>query len=100
MVLNMSLIFNYCYLYPERMKFFEEMLQNLERAGKDSYEALCTECKAKQVTITSNYPSLPYTDVTQLQHLPCDNLTQSLMPTDLPGMIALKCIGDGNCLYR
>ena len=86
--------------YLERVQFFRKVLENLEDAGKESYEALCTKCKEVGVTITTRYPSLPYTDVAQLQHLGRDNFSQSLMPRDLPGMVALKCYGDGNCLYR
>ena len=76
------------------------MLEKLEEAGKNGYEALQSLCRELEATITASYPSIPFADVAQLSHLTHDTYSKSLLPSEIQEMVPLKCAGDGNCLFR
>ena len=85
---------------PKRSKFFKDSLDDLNEAA--SYEALQDACKELETTIATSYPSLPFVDAAQLCHLKQHEYSKSLIPSELQldDMVPLRCLGDGNCLYR
>ena len=88
------------YVNTERSVFFSRALQELKEAGKSGYEELKTKCYRLEPTIAMQYPSFPFMEVDQLLDLPQDRYSKTLMPSDIIDMVPLRCIGDGNCLYR
>ena len=82
--------------------FFLEKLKCLHKAALIGYQALRAECLKVMDVVDAVYPSLQtFKDAVLLQALEKDQLSQALLPLDLSQhLIPLKCIGDGNCLFR
>jgi len=89
-----------CTSSDQRRLSFMRMLPKLEEAGKNGYEDLQSLCQELEATITTSYPSIPFADVAQLSHLTPDTYSKLLLPSDIEEMVPLKCVGDGNCLFR
>ena len=67
-------------LYPERSLFFFEIMEALQEAGENGYEALQTKCLELEAEITGQYPIPPFKDASELLHLPQDYFSKALMP--------------------
>lgn len=84
----------------ERRWFFEYLRTKLESVV-GNYEAFISACKDAQSLFDQKYPQVPMvTDVGHLLSLPVDHTALSLLPEKWRHTIPLKCVGDGNCLYR
>ena len=71
-------------------------------AAIKGYFALKEECHHLQTTIDAIYPSLTFAEPSVLQSLNQEYpYSKEFMPSDLAEeLIPLKCLGDGNCLFR
>ena len=82
------------------MQFFRSLLTGLGEASSKGFGNLKIKCEETQASINTNYPTIPYVSVAELQPLLEDKYSKTLLPQERRMLTPLQCFGDGNCLYR
>ncbi len=87
-----------------RERFFRSCLTRLGKASVDGFESLKEQCRVEAEDIGKQYPQVPILEDAALQAddlPPVHSYSRDIFPTEWHSdYYPVKCVGDGNCLYR